>query len=291
MSLKSVFQINNINLQTILGLIDALPGNGKINISNLESTNSGIAGLKSSFLDNSVDLQKILDFVKALEFDSFSPVFSENSWADIIAACQNRSVPNTWKVGDSKAMTINGTDYQIDIIGKNHDTYGSSFAPLTFQIHDCYANGIKMYDRLDSPKNSWSESYMRNTYLPTVLESMPEEVKTAIKSVYKFTTEGNGSGDIQLTSDKLFLLSEVEVDGSIKYSGEGEGSVYEYYIDATATDRKKYINGAANGWWLRSPDIEDETKICSVSKGGSIGSSNYYDNGPATTGVSFAFCF
>ena len=50
-------------------------------------------------------------------------------------------MPDAWKVADHKPMTINGVDYQIDIIGKNHDDYsdGSGKAPLTFQLHDCYA--------------------------------------------------------------------------------------------------------------------------------------------------------
>ena len=66
--------------------------------------------------------------------------FADNSWAAIIAACQAREVPDTWAVGDSKPMTIGGADYQIDIIGENHDSYtdGSGTAPLTFQMHDCY---------------------------------------------------------------------------------------------------------------------------------------------------------
>ena len=64
--------------------------------------------------------------------------FAANSWETIIAACQSGNVPDSWAVGDSKPMAINGTNYQIDIIGKNHDVYtdGSGTAPLTFQLHD-----------------------------------------------------------------------------------------------------------------------------------------------------------
>ena len=66
-------------------------------------------------------------------------IFSNNSWEKIIAACQSGSVPSTWVVGNSKTMTINGTSYQIDINGKNHDTYtAGGTAALTFQLHDCY---------------------------------------------------------------------------------------------------------------------------------------------------------
>ena len=41
------------------------------------------------------------------------PVFSNASWAEIIAACHGGNVPATWAVGDSKTMTIGGTAYQI----------------------------------------------------------------------------------------------------------------------------------------------------------------------------------
>ena len=46
-------------------------------------------------------------------------IFANNSREAIIAACQRGNVPDTWAAGDSKMMTINGTSYQIDIIGKN----------------------------------------------------------------------------------------------------------------------------------------------------------------------------
>ena len=49
--------------------------------------------------------------------------FSDNTWAQIIDACHKNQVPETWVVGNQKAMTINGADYVIDIIGKGHDDY------------------------------------------------------------------------------------------------------------------------------------------------------------------------
>lgn len=78
---------------------------------------------------------------------SYNPVFANNTWEQIIAACHNNEVPDTWKAADHKPMTIGGVDYQIDIIGKNHDDYsdGSGKAPLTFQLHDCYKEGNAQY--------------------------------------------------------------------------------------------------------------------------------------------------
>ena len=62
---------------------------------------------------------------------SFTPAyaanFADNSWDQIVAAVQNNEVPDTWTAdGNSyKDMEINGTNYRIDIIGKNHDTYST----------------------------------------------------------------------------------------------------------------------------------------------------------------------
>ena len=77
----------------------------------------------------------------------YDPVFSKNSWADIIAACQSGQVLDTWVADGScyKDMLIGGKNYRIDIIGKNHDTYASGgTAPLTFQMHDCYGTPYQM---------------------------------------------------------------------------------------------------------------------------------------------------
>ena len=77
---------------------------------------------------------------------TYNANFADNDWATIIKACHKNQVPDTWVVGNSKTILINGTEYQIDIIGKNHDDYtdGSGKAPLTFQLHDCYADVNRM---------------------------------------------------------------------------------------------------------------------------------------------------
>uniref|UniRef100_UPI0040269451 bacterial Ig-like domain-containing protein n=1 Tax=Gemmiger formicilis TaxID=745368 RepID=UPI0040269451 len=87
--------------------------------------------------------------------------FADNDWASIIAECHSGSVPSTWVVGNSKTMTINGTSYQIDIIGKNHDTYASGGkAPLTFQLHDCYGE-TKQMNSSNTNSGGWTSCAMR----------------------------------------------------------------------------------------------------------------------------------
>ena len=102
--------------------------------------------------------------------------FADNTWAQIIKACQKNSIPSTWKVGDQKSMTINGMNYVIDIIGINHDTYAAGGkAPLTFQLHDCYED-TKSMNSSDTNSGGWTSCAMRSTNLPVILSLMPTEV-------------------------------------------------------------------------------------------------------------------
>ena len=52
----------------------------------------------------------------------YDDVFANNTWAQIIEACERNEVPETWVVGNNKLMSIGGKDYRMDIIGKKHDT-------------------------------------------------------------------------------------------------------------------------------------------------------------------------
>lgn len=213
------------------------------------------------------------------------PVFANNTWAAIIAACQSGNVPDRWAVGDSKMMTIGGTDYQIDIIGKNHDTHtAGGTAPLTFQLHDCYGTKYHM-NSSDTNSGGWTSCAMRSTHLPAILALMPSEVQAGIKEVNKLTSEGRQSSTINTTADKLFLLSEIEIFGSVDYSKSGEGTQYDYY-KAGNSKVKKY-NGSANGWWERSPNGRNSASFCDVYSNGNA----LYRNASIATGVAFGFCF
>ena len=211
--------------------------------------------------------------------------FADNTWEQIIAVCQKKIVPPTWKVGDQKAMTIGGTDYLIDIIGINHDTYtAGGTAPLTFQLHDCYADK-KYMNNPSTNSGGWTSCAMRSTHLPAILALMPAEVKNGIREVNKLTSAGSQSATINTTADKLFLLSEVEIFGSTSYSAAGEGTQYDYY--KAGNSKVKNRNGSAVIWWERSPRASSSAGFCMVDSSGVAdhgGASNAY-------GVAFCFCF
>lgn len=217
---------------------------------------------------------------------TYNANFADNDWATIIKACHKNQVPETWVVGNQKAMTINGADYVIDIIGKNHDDYadGSGKAPLTFQMHDCYSE-LKKMNSTKTNVGGWTSCAMRSTHLPTILARMPTEVQNGIREVNKQTSAGNRSVTINTTADKLFLLSEIEIFGKVTYSVWGEGTQYDYY--KAGNSKVKKFNGSAHYWWERSPHGSNYADFCYVN------SSGYANNYIASyaSGVAFGFCF
>lgn len=213
---------------------------------------------------------------------SYEANFSDNTWEQIIAICQKKVVPSTWKIGDQKAMTIGSTDYLVDIIGINHDDYsdGSGKAPFTFQLHDCYGE-LKNMNSSRTNNGGWTSCVMRQTHLPAILSKMPTEVRNNIREVNKLTSAGNQSATINTTADKLFLLSEIEIFGSVSHSKSGEGTQYDYY--KAGNSRAK---DGADSWWERGPNGNDSTHFCLVLRGNASSSNANY-----ATGVAFGFCF
>lgn len=216
----------------------------------------------------------------------YDPVFANNTWEQIIAACQTNQVPDTWNAGDQKAMTINGTEYLIDVIGKNHDIYsdGSGTAPLTFQLHDCYAETKRM-NSSNTNSGGYDSTEMHTTTLPAILALMPSEVQAGIKQVNKLASAGSQSATIETIACKLFLLSEVEVFGHNNNSKAGEGSQYAYY--SAGNSNVKNRSGSASAWWERSPEGSYWGTFCTVYSNGHYGVAD----ASYLRGVAFGFCF
>lgn len=223
------------------------------------------------------------------------PVFANNTWETIIAACHQNIVPDTWAAGDQKPMTIGGTEYNIDIIGKYHDTYadGSGTAPLTLQMHEVTAETYKI-NSSNTNDGGWEASQMRTETMPLILSQMPQEVQRGIREVEKYTTRAPNSNTVLPSVDKLFLLSYAEVtNGSSDSAPTGEGTRYEYYSADNNASRRKYIVGTTTraDWWLRTVNTGGYTNFWRVS-GSSIGFGNVVtSSASAQNGVSVAFCF
>lgn len=209
---------------------------------------------------------------------------NDTDWADIDICGRLGMAQQFFKVGDSKTVNIGGTNYEVQIIGFNHDDKVSGGkAAYSFQLVDCL-NQTQQMNTSNTNTGGWNGSAMRGR-MSTYKSQLPAALRNVIKTVKKKSGTGGGSSSgTQQTNDDLFLLSEIEIFGTTTYSVAGEGTQYEWY--KAGNSRIKKVNGSANSWWERSPFSGGTNYFCGVN---SSGYANFNDAN-FSFGVSFGFC-
>ena len=205
---------------------------------------------------------------------------SSMSWADIATVAEAGEAANYWAVGDKKAVTGG----QAQIIAFGHDNLtGGGKAGITFQLENSLSTTYKM-NNSNTNVGGWMNSVMRTSTMVTLFNGLASDLKAVIKPVDKITSKGNNLTTKDTTSDKLFLLSEIEIFGSIEHSVSGEGSQYQFYKSGNSKIKK--VGASAGYWWERSPRAVYTTGFCYVGSGGLA------DYGVASNsrGVAFGFC-
>lgn len=197
-------------------------------------------------------------------------------------------------VGDQVALSLNGTSYNFDVIGFNHDTlttstaYGSSTATgkagITFQMHDLFTTTYFM-NSSETNSGGWKSCAMRTSTMATMKGYLPSAWQSAIKPVNKASGTGGGStSGTETVSDSCFLLAEIEIFGSTSYSVSGEGTQYAYYKAGNST--VKTMSDSVYFWWERSPCTGNSKRFCCPNRGGNA----FYFSANASCGVTFGFC-
>lgn len=209
---------------------------------------------------------------------------NDTDWADIDICGRLGMAQQFFKVGDSKTVNIGGTNYEVQIIGFNHDDKVSGGkAAYSFQLVDCL-NQTQQMNTSNTNTGSWNGSAMRGR-MSTYKSQLPAALRNVIKTVKKKSGTGGGSSSgTQQTNDDLFLLSEIEIFGTTTYSVAGEGTQYEWY--KAGNTKVKKVNGSASYWWERSPYSGNANYFCFVGSGGAAD----YGSASGSGGVSFGFC-
>lgn len=220
--------------------------------------------------------------------------FEKASWSDIAALSESGSADKYFSVGDEKTISLTtGEQVTLVILGFDHDDLTSGGkAGMTIGMKNLLATTYRM-NATGTNAGGWDESEMRTSTMATLLSQLPSDLQGVIKQVNKKATAGSQSTSITTSADKLWLLAEVEVDGTTSAGYADEGEQYEYWKtvkDGTvAADRIKYLSngsGSASYWWLRSPNVSGSTYFRYFSSTGSV----YTSDVLYTRGVSFGFC-
>ena len=199
--------------------------------------------------------------------------------------------------------------YQFTIIGHEHDNLkttssgGKTKALLTLQTdrilyknttdatyssnYPSVADEGGYMEPTNTNVNGWKNCPRRTWCNDAFLAALPAAIKSLVKTVNKLTSAGNQSATIDTTEDDVFLLSEIEIFGTVTNSKAGEGSQYEYYQTASNICKKpSYTSYASASWWERSPCASSATSFCFVDVNGTA---DYHDASNAL-GLAPAFC-
>ena len=229
-------------------------------------------------------VQESIDYVtKALTVGTFA----STSWETVFEIGKMGLQSTYFSIGDERTISIGGTSYKVKITDFNHDDLadGSGKAPYTFSMSNALATTRAM-NSSNTNSGGWTGSAMYS-YMETLLNTFPSDLKALIRPVIKKTSAGNQSTSIVESNDKLWLFSEVEVFGATTYSAAGGGSQYPIFTSNSSRIKKQGDSGSACYWWLRSPYASSSAAFCYVYSDGTAN----YDNASYSFGVSVGFCF
>ncbi len=217
-------------------------------------------------------------------------------------------------------VTVNAP---VRLIGINHDTISESNeekkALFTFEFKDCVLSNVPY--GFDPINVTYQDSFVR-ACCETIFEGLPQELTNSIKTVNKdtynyneFSEDPMEDGKMETTKEKLFLLSDYEVNGEEDTSDPMkplEGKPYDLYkaiqYEQHEDIRVKLMPNAKDEWdycnyWLRSPylvtgDFGDKvTGAWAVySEGNNGDAAGYKQNEEPTSeyfyliGIAPAFC-
>ena len=259
----------------------------------------------SSVQEEQVSRIPVRESVDAYSWDELSQISSmlseatSNSEAISIACTYNLCEPSG-ELANMPPKTIrlsNGTELHARIVGFNHDQReDGGTAGITFLFDEAVA--LQSWSQSGFNDGGWQASSVRSWLSMTFYDSLPTELKQAIKTVEKLTNNTGGvdsgvlSPDVvNATSDKLWLPSYAELAGtgenSIHWPISQYGTQFVWCDDIVAVEGNQYalfsevdINshtsndtlvrtyeGTVREWWLRTPNphISNDSLLVDVN--------------------------
>ena len=163
--------------------------------------------------------------------------FATDSWATIKAAVHNGNT-SKYNVGDTKTITINGTDYTVRIANKTANSNCSSEdyseTACGFVVEFAEIVEKRAMNSTNTNMGGWPGSEL-HTYLEgDFYNSLPSDLKTVIEPTRVISGHGSKDLNIFTTIDNLYLLSGVEVQGIDEYDTAASTTTQlEYYQRAS----------------------------------------------------------
>lgn len=225
---------------------------------------------------------------KMIDLPPVGTPLKDCSWQQVANVANAGLGDDYWNIGDTKDMTLStGEIVTMQVYDFNHDdkSDGSGKTNITFGTKNLMAETKQMNYYNDIVHASWSSSIPRSWLNSTIYDTLPNGLKSSIKTVKKQTIYETTS--IQYTEDNLFLFSEMEITGTNAYTTLRDGVRYPIFSDQNSLIKKTANGtGASTIYWTRTPSGSSQYMYIDAS---GYPNSGYY--GPAYgLGIAFGFC-
>ena len=203
--------------------------------------------------------------------------FATDDWKTIV---ENVKAGKTYKVGDTKEIDMGSLGKHTIRVANNStpdeckkDGYSQTACGFVLEFADI----ITEHNMNSTSTNvgGWKDSEMRKYVNSDILSALPTELKNTI--IDTTVVSGHGSYDSEnfTTTDKLYLLSSVEVwgypyDDTVTTDSTRQ---LDYYKDLSVTKDNysgaiKKFDNSESYWWLRSADSYSANSFNSVYNDG-----------------------
>ena len=196
--------------------------------------------------------------------------FSSDSWMTIVKAVKSGNI-SKYNVGDTKTVNLGtyGTHtLRVANISKSdscgNSEYSESGCGFVIEFADIITN--RVINSTSTTKGSWSATTIRTFVNNDIYNLLPTDLKNGILNTNVITGHGNSEGNNSTSTDKLYLLSPIEIYGSVSITYDSANNVtnqLDYYkqnnvsLNSYDSAIKNTVvsggTGSANAWWTRTP--------------------------------------
>ena len=213
--------------------------------------------------------------------------FSTDSWSTIISSVKANN-KRGYKVGDTKKIDLGtyGTHtLRVANISKSdscgNSGYSESGCGFVIEFADIITN--RVINSTSTTKGSWSATTIRTFVNNDIYNLLPTDLKNGILNTNVITGHGNSEGNNSASTDKLYLLSPIEIYGSVSTTYDSAINVtnqLDYYKQNNVSLNSYNLaikntvvsggTGSASAWWTRTPAQMMDGQFIMVTNTGNL---------------------
>lgn len=224
-----------------------------------EVKKEGLWTIQASLDGETVETEVFVEHKIEEELTFVDPILANNSWEKISEVARAGKASQYWNVGDTKPFVCNGTTYEAQIIGFDHDdvtdsaSYGRSKAGITFQFKELTPTEY-IFDSSSLLGKNFTSSAMYKTHLPNLQNKLQSELLAVLVGTNKLIGKSS-SATVTMTNQKFTLPAAIEIVGAIRSldaKDKLEGTQYAFYSAGNSYLKKKVGSNSSSQWWTRT---------------------------------------